>query len=962
MPMINYNPNDPGVKTIEDIMVKLAEVNDAYYNGELDDEEREIELEEIKKLLENAISSRFGFNVGIMYAPTFGIIPIFNTEIRPSILKNLKKTKTISKTVYKNFIKNIKKFIEFSKKNMLILDLEKARIENMPKDIKLTMLFDFDAVANNPIPQEYMITHEIMGQLTPKEVTAVLLHEIGHVFTLLEMYNMVNHVTIRLLEALFTNNKKEIKKLGLVFDKDNPEYVKRKENKEFIFRIVEEADKKLKDIRLSKEGTEANDSEYEADAFAVRFGYGKYLLSALVKFKDLDKATIGRFVFFSFVLYLLENAFLFYFLTLFYGLPVAILIVLVISFIIISFNIINFLVKSIKTRIPNDDEHGDPYIRFENIKLQMIQLLRKYKLPPNEIKSIIEQIDYATEMLKKLDKSIYSSMVGVIHHDTRLKRVAFNVNTEETLTRILDKMINNILYYHRDKFKYTLSQEEIVETYVLASGITIAEERLIDPQLNDPFVKDMIEYFRKAQEDADLINLFKKPDLKKINELLKVQEPLRKMVFKRFGIDILPIPSVWIDVLFGGDIGNASVPFLGSQKSSLKHAMFNDNFLVLRLMKEDESKFNKSVNNLLNNKVTIDFKNAKIKGLEGIRFPILFTYGTDFMQLSSKHSRFALTPEEITAVLLHEIGHLFTYISSLNDTVATNKILLDNILSYTNKIEEASKSNIELTEEQKKEIEKLLSTTSSLVSHIVSTIKNNIVRSVNSFLPAPIRTNKLVDKAIVSSKFKTDEKLNKVNFFMTDSEEIADDFAVKFGLGGKLASGLHTMIEGRMGIKFSFLFPYITSFSLIEIIKHMLFMGVRGVGELANKIVLNIVFSIHFDILSFLIDLIFGQYFTYDKFLDRIDLMKTQTIKLLRENKVPKDLIEIIVREIENIKKTREQVITSGADNLFIKLLLTYNPNLGKPLNPTIRYRKMLNEIINNEVYLNRERMRLLDS
>jgi len=962
MPMIDYNPNDPGVKNIEDLFSKLAKVNDDFYNDLIDEDEREIELEEIKKLLESAIYERFGISVSIVYAPTFAIVPIFNPDAREELLNQLKKVKTIPKSVFKNYIKNIKKFTEFTKKHMLILDLEKARVENMPKDIKLTLLIDLDAVTNSELSDEVLQKYNVIGNLNPKETTAVILHEIGHAFTFLEMYNMVNHTTVRLMEAMFTNNKREIKKLGIVFDKDNPEYLKRKENIEYIFRVVQKVDEKLKNITLSREGTSANDSEYEADAFVVRFGYGEEILSALSRLKKLDKATYSNFLLISFINFVLSYILLFTIMVQRLGFSASLLILLIISFVIVVINTIIFTIKSIKTRIPNDDEHGDPFIRYENIKLQMIQLLRKYKLPAKEIRKIIKDIEYANEALKKLDKSIYSSIVGVLHYDTSFKSLSFNVNTEETLTRILDKMINNMLYYHRDKFKYTLSHEEMVETYILAPGLMVAEERLIGSQLNDPVVKELVDYFTKAQQDADLINLIKKPDIKKINKLMDLQEPLRKIIFKRFGIDVLPIPSVWLRILRMSDPGFASIPLSTGQRGSLKKSSFLDTTLILRLFSTNKTKFNNSINNLLNNKVSVDFKNAKVKGLEGIEFPLLIQYGTDYFQLSNKRSPFALTPEEAASILLHEVGHLFTYISGLGEVVSNNKLLIDNILTYNKKIEEISKTNVELTEEQKKDIEKMLTDTRAILTHITNAIKDVIVKMVKLSVPYPLTKSGIVDKAIVSFKTDIDKKLGSLNFTMTDSEEIADDFAIKFGMGGKLASGLNKMFTGNLGFKFSFMFVYLDIISLFNIIEHIIFFGLRNVNMLVDKMLYSIIYSIRFDIITFLLDLMFGEYFAYDKLLDRIDVIKTQTIKMLRDNNIPSDMKKIIIKEIEEIIEAKKNLETSGIGNLFIRFMFTGNRNAGKPLNPTILERKLLNEIINNEIYIARERFRLLGS
>ena len=962
MSMVKYNPNDPGIKVIEDIFTKLAKVNDDFYQDLLDEDERELELEEIKKLLEKAFYDRFGISIGLVYAGTFAIMPIYNTEGVFNLTKDITKTNTISKTVYKNFIKNMKKFSEFSKKHMLVLDIENARVENLPKDIKLTMFIDFDTVATVDLPPN--VKREVMGPLSPQEVTAVVLHEIGHAFTFLEMYSLVHHTTIRLVDDLITNNRKDIKKLGIVFDKDQSEFVKNKDNKEFIFKTVEQVNEKMKSITLSKTGAANNDTEYEADAFVVRLGYGKYLVSALSKIINLDDMTHSRFLLFSFINFLIANSALILVLTIFAksSFILSVAVIMILTLFIIMINTIRFIASSVKTRIPNDDTHGDPFIRYENIKFQMIQLLRKENLSPSERKNIIKSIQYASEMLDKLDKSIYSSIWGVINYDETLRILSFNVNTEETLSRILDKLINNLMYYQRDRFKYTLSQEEILETYLIGSNYTIAEERLIDPQLNDPVVKELIDYFTKAQQDADLINLLKKPDIKKINKLMKVQEPLRKIIFKRFGIDVLPIPSVWLRILMIGDPGFASIPLSPGQQGSLKNSNFMDATLVLRLFSTNKNKFNNSINNLLNNKVSVDFKNAKIKGLEGIEFPLLIQYGTDYLQLSNKRSKFALDPEEATAILLHEVGHLFTYISGLGEVVSNNKILLDNILTYNKKIEEISKTNVELTEEQKKDIEKMLTNTRAILTHITNSIKDTMVNMVKLTVPYPLTKSGMIDKTIISFKTDIDKRLGSLNFHMTDSEEVADDFAIKFGMGGKLASGLNRMFTGNLGFKFSFMFVYLDIVSLFSIIEHTIFFGLKNVNLLVNKLVYSILYSIRFDIFTFLLDIMFGEYFAYDKLIDRVDIIKTQTIKMLRDANVPNDMKKIIIKELDEIIEAKKNLETSGIGNLFIRFMFTSNRNAGKPLNPTILEKKLLNELMNNEIYIARERFRLHNS
>jgi len=246
--------------------------------------------------LENLITERFGFNARILVnentsagvmniitkhddtlypanARVWGYIKQFlnaNCKDNPKCIVNTKKDIRSEDDIVKVLVQQDKnvKAIEKELGSGLLIDFENRKIKNLPEHYVVVFSIDFVSILKEL-------------SLTDREMTAVILHEVGHVMT--KFYNMnrtYRHVTgllNRFLENVNTSNNsidymKVFAKSELQMEvNDKPE----------TFLIDFAANMMIKSN--SDDVVSATDAEHQADVFATGFGLSFELSSAVVK-------------------------------------------------------------------------------------------------------------------------------------------------------------------------------------------------------------------------------------------------------------------------------------------------------------------------------------------------------------------------------------------------------------------------------------------------------------------------------------------------------------------------------------------------------------------------------------------------------------------------------------------------------------------------------------------------------
>ena len=251
--------------------------------------------------LDFILSKRFGFRLKTIYAEKmiYGVLPtppknynVLNTKINKNYdkaeaylhklrTKQHKKTEDINDIkedegalayIWKKSIDDLTEQIE---KDGIYVDLEKAVIHNMPKDYHCFIMTDLGYVFNR-------------YDLEPLEITAILIHEIGHTFTHIEnSIRTVKNTTVMMesiKESMSVGNRSPKETLYIAYEETIGKNRKDIESKNVITVTMKFVEKfALSSQSMSNNPRSSTDSEQLADQFASRFGLGLHLATALDK-------------------------------------------------------------------------------------------------------------------------------------------------------------------------------------------------------------------------------------------------------------------------------------------------------------------------------------------------------------------------------------------------------------------------------------------------------------------------------------------------------------------------------------------------------------------------------------------------------------------------------------------------------------------------------------------------------
>ena len=338
-----------------------------------------------------------------------------------------------------------------------------------------------------------------------------------------------------------------------------------------------------------------------------------------------------------------------------------------------------------------------------------------------------------------------------------------------------------------------------------------------------------------------------------------------------------------------------------------------DFYSILNINMKSMSRLEKALNT---KGLKIDFKGAKITGL---------TKDTTFFLLADFYGIFtytSITIRELIAILMHEIGHSFTHVAYSYRNVIKTTVLLE---SFTNFINDG------------KPILDAIKLTSS--RHLNHDIKNdNMVEATVDF------TRELVK----------DMNLNNVLSF-SDSEQLADQFSSRFGLSAELVTGLNK-IESKF---------YVSPFATALMISLLTFIYIL---IMSMSIVVAASFSIMIAAATLVIEIVFpaiGNLFlggddsnetTYDTILDRIGRLKLDTVRQLRESKLPKKVIKEKLKSIDKIIDVMSIYINNKGISAALGDLTPWNIDKFT----MTRIQRIMEELNENDLHVSKNKLALL--
>jgi hypothetical protein len=376
------------------------------------------------KNIEECIRSNTGLNISIilnnsnliaMNSISFKHGHIFFSKYEQELIKEVNKKTTHDK---------LAKFSSWFE-----VDLKKSKISGFFSNVKNQLFIEYDKFFSNK------------SIFTIRELVGIVLHEIGHAFTVFEYCSRVvtnNQALVTVTNSVLNKNDQKI-------HRQNLETVEtflniKKGSLSDLFEITD--DKVITTVLLDKIinnkrselGTDFYDytsSEYLADQFAARHGYGIDMITGLEKLKSNKDSLINYIK--DLVGLILEIFTLF---------------IIHVSGPISTVMFYSFLLYYGKLYKEEGKLYDDPKIRYKRIKEQLIQNLKKEHLNKTEVETIILNIE-------KADKIIDSTLPNVSILKTLIEYVYIDKKEKNSmkLQRKLEELASNDLFVKAAKLK-----------------------------------------------------------------------------------------------------------------------------------------------------------------------------------------------------------------------------------------------------------------------------------------------------------------------------------------------------------------------------------------------------------------------------------------------------------------------------------------------------------------------------
>lgn len=246
---------------------------------------------------------------------------------------------------------------------------------------------------------------EHFGIDDPRELSAILLHEVGHAFTWYEYSNRI-YDTNQVLQELKTKEMvdsgtksyilSELSNKDLITKEDARSLLDSTNEKIFGLGLIKALDAGNKSF-LENRVYAKTSSEQLADNFAAKLGYGKEIVLALNKFPALDtyNFAITQLMFLGATIHLAS----------FVGVILALIFGPILSpgvLIGLSFGLVVSLLFTIGGTGKKDFTYDDTKIRYQRVRNQLVELLRLTASSKKEVEGLLDSIQQIDKIINKL--------------------------------------------------------------------------------------------------------------------------------------------------------------------------------------------------------------------------------------------------------------------------------------------------------------------------------------------------------------------------------------------------------------------------------------------------------------------------------------------------------------------------------------------------------------------------------
>ena len=304
------------------------------------------------------------------------------------------------------------------------VDRKKGRIEGLPDDHMLALFVNFK------------ILNQV--QLTAAEMAAVLMHEIGHMFTVLEYTGRVTTEITSVNDKIKSLNDSVEEQITIVAGGDpKKDGVGLVNATKVIQRTLDRQSKYIDDLGYGRKPLA--DSEHQADSFSVMYGFGRELSDALHKISGKNDNPLlreyGKFMMSQFSDHLVTTIFS---IILIPGLWV---LIMLISLAIITITYaIDYMFSSVT------GEYDTYHDRTLRIKQEMIEGLRRSGHMTEKDK------DEAIKVIESLNTRISDAKeVSLVKQFGNWLATSKKERNEDDITNKLESLLNNELHIYRLK-------------------------------------------------------------------------------------------------------------------------------------------------------------------------------------------------------------------------------------------------------------------------------------------------------------------------------------------------------------------------------------------------------------------------------------------------------------------------------------------------------------------------------
>lgn len=309
-------------------------------------------------------------------------------------------------------------------------------------------------------------------------------------------------------------------------------------------------------------------------------------------------------------------------------------------------------------------------------------------------------------------------------------------------------------------------------------------------------------------------------------------------------------------------------------------------------------------------KGTVDLVASKVTG-DWARLEIELMLGNEFL------AKGFLTDRELVAVILHEVGHAFTYLEMLGTTLTANFALT------------AAVADADFGKNTKRTVE---------IIYAADGLLN--IKTANADMVARGGRDVFVSSVLADVITQQKSELGTSVFDERGSEVLADQFAARHGLGMDLVTGLDKInrLYGSMA------YSNTSTWVMVEVVKVLAFLTMPLAGPLGAMFMAGVLLTN-------------PTRNEYDPPYQRGKRIRDQVVSALKEPKITKDRRRDLLEQIDSID---DVLVEINDRSTFYEFLWSKVLPWGTKTNDKENLQRTLETLMNNDMFVSSQRLRNL--